>query len=153
MEVRNMPAPRWLARLNRVGLNRITRHVATRLPGFGVIVHRGRKTGRLYRTPVNVFARPGGYSVALTYGTDSEWLRNVLAAGACVLETGGRRIELVHPRVVHDPTRRPVPPPVRLILGLLNVSHFLELDLDSMDGRAGTLHGDAEPRTHAEMIR
>ena len=148
-----MPAPRWLARLNRVGLNRISRHVATRLPGFGVIVHRGRKTGRLYRTPVNVFARPGGYSVALTYGTESEWLRNVLAAGACVLETGGRHMELVHPRVVFDPTRRSVPPPVRVILGLLNVSDFLVLDLDSMDGRAGALQREAEPRSRAKMIR
>ena|SRR5438105_14812905 len=148
-----MPAPRWLAGLNRVGLNRITRRVATRLPGFGVIVHRGRKTGRLYRTPVNVFARPGGYGVALTYGTDSEWLRNVLAAGACVLETGGRRMELVHPRVVHDPTRRPVPPSVRLILGLLNVFDFLDLALDSLDSRTGEVQCAAEARTKAEVIR
>jgi deazaflavin-dependent oxidoreductase (nitroreductase family) len=148
-----MPAPRWLARLNRVGLNRITRHVAPRLPGFGVIVHRGRKTGRLYRTPVNDFARRGGYTVALTYGTDSEWLRNVLAAGACVLETGGRRVELVRPRVVHGPARRPAPPPVRLIFGLLKVFDFLELDLDSMERGARNVQRDDEARAHADAIR
>jgi deazaflavin-dependent oxidoreductase (nitroreductase family) len=130
-----MPAPRWLARLNRVGLNRVTRRIAPWLPGFGVIVHRGRKTGRLYRTPVNVFARPRGYSVALTYGVETEWLHNVLAAGGCVLESGGRRQELVRPRVVHDPTRQRVPPPVALILGFLKVYDFLELDLDSSDRR------------------
>jgi deazaflavin-dependent oxidoreductase (nitroreductase family) len=141
-----MPAPRWLARLNRVGLNRITRHVATRLPGFGVIVHRGRKSGQLYRTPVNVFARRGGYTVALTYGTNSEWLRNVLAAGACMLETHGRRVKLVRPRVVHDPARRPVPPAVRLILGFIQVSDFLELDLDSLEP-------GAKAGTHVEVIR
>ena len=103
-----MPARRWLARLiNRVGLNRITRHVTAGARGFGVIVHRGRKTGRVYRTPVNIFARRGGYTVALTYGTDSEWLRNALSAGSCWVVTSGRRVELIRPRVVHDPARRP----------------------------------------------
>jgi deazaflavin-dependent oxidoreductase (nitroreductase family) len=126
-----MPAPRWLARLNRVGLNRFARLVAPRLPGFGVIVHRGHKTGRLYRTPVNVFARPGGYTVALTYGTGSEWLRNVQTAGQCVLETRGRSVRLSRPRVVHDPARGRVPPMVGVVLGLLNVSDFLDLDLDA----------------------
>jgi deazaflavin-dependent oxidoreductase (nitroreductase family) len=133
-----MPAPRWLARLNRVGLNRIMRHLAPVLPGFGVIVHRGRKTGRMYRTPVNVFTTRGGCTVALTYGTESEWLHNVLADGGCVLETRGRRVQLIHPRVVHNPTRPPVPAPIRLILRLGNVSDFLEMDVDPMHGRAGT---------------
>jgi deazaflavin-dependent oxidoreductase (nitroreductase family) len=138
---------------NRVGLNRITRHVATRLPGFGVIVHRGRKTGRLYRTPVNVFVRRGGgYTVALTYGTDSEWLRNVLAAAGCSVETSGRRVELIRPRVVHDPARRRVPPLVRLVLGLLQVSDFLELDLDSMERGARNVQRDTETRAHADVM-
>ena len=41
-----MPMPRLMARLNRVGVNRLLRHVAPRTPGLGVVVHRGRRSGR-----------------------------------------------------------------------------------------------------------
>jgi hypothetical protein len=63
--------------------------------------------------------------VALTYGPDSQWTRNVLAAGGCTLETRDRPLRLSRPRLVHDERRRGVPAPVRLILGLLRVSDFL----------------------------
>jgi deazaflavin-dependent oxidoreductase (nitroreductase family) len=114
--------------MNRSGLNRVTRHLAPWLPGFGVIVHRGRRSGKIYRTPVNLFPRRGGYAVALTYGPDSEWVKNVLAAGGCEIETGGKTRRTVNPRVVADARRRLVPPPVRAILRLLGVSRFLLLD-------------------------
>ena len=32
-----MPLPRTLARWNKVGLNRVTKHVAPWMPGFGVV--------------------------------------------------------------------------------------------------------------------
>ena len=57
-----------MARFNRQVLNHLTRPIARRLPGFGVIIHRGRRSGRTYETPVNVFRRGDGYVVALTYG-------------------------------------------------------------------------------------
>jgi hypothetical protein len=58
---------RGIARFNRQVLNRLTRPLARHLPGFGVIIHRGRRTDRLYKTPVNVFRHDGDYVVALTY--------------------------------------------------------------------------------------
>jgi deazaflavin-dependent oxidoreductase (nitroreductase family) len=122
-----MPIPRVVARLNRVGLNRVTRRVAPWLPGFGVVVHRGRRSGRTYRTPVNVFGVPGGVVVALTYGPRSEWVANVLAAGGCRLLTRRRELVLVDPQVVHDPTRQHVGPVVRRALQLLGVADFLVL--------------------------
>jgi deazaflavin-dependent oxidoreductase (nitroreductase family) len=124
-----VPAPRWLARFNRHVTNRILGPLATRLPGFSIVVHRGRKSGRIYRTPVNVFRTPGGYVMALTYGPDTEWVRNVLANGGCTIETFGRSMRLTRPRLVHDNRRRLVPPPVRVALALLRVSDFLELDV------------------------
>ena len=124
-----MPLPRGLGRFNRWVTNPITRSFAGRLPGFAIVVHQGRTSGRRYRTPVNAFvARDGGYTLALTYGPDAQWVRNVLAQGGCTLETRGRRVELRNPRVVHDPSRRLVPAPVRAVLGLLRVEYFLELD-------------------------
>jgi deazaflavin-dependent oxidoreductase (nitroreductase family) len=123
-----MPAPRWLARVNRRVTNRILAPVATHLPGFGVVVHTGRKTRRRYRTPVNVFVRADRYVIALTYGRDAQWVRNVLADGGCTLETRGRALGLTRPRLFHDADRHAVPATVRLALRLVNVSDFLELE-------------------------
>jgi deazaflavin-dependent oxidoreductase (nitroreductase family) len=123
-----MPAPRWVARFNRRVTNRLLGPVARLLPGFGVVVHRGRTTQRRYRTPVNVFRSGRRYVVALTYGSEAQWVRNVLAGGGCELETRGRTVALTRPRLVRDERRRAVPPPVRPVLRLLGVAEFLELE-------------------------
>jgi deazaflavin-dependent oxidoreductase (nitroreductase family) len=122
-----MPIPKTVGRWNKVGLNRITRHIAPWLPGFGVVVHRGRRSGRRYRTPVNVFPTADGYLFALTYGPDTDWVKNVLAAGCCELRTHGRTVRLVAPRLYHDERRRGIRPLERRILGLLHVADFLAL--------------------------
>src|SRR4029077_17303611 len=93
---------RWVAAFNLAVTNRITSLFAARLPGFGILTHLGRKSGRAYRTPVNVFRAPEGFLIALTYGRDSEWVRNVVAAGRCELATGGVRYQLSAPTIVHD---------------------------------------------------
>lgn len=126
-----VPLPRWLARLNRAGLNRGTKLVAGRLPGMGIVAHQGRQSGRRYRTPVNVFRRDGGFAVALTYGPDAQWVKNVLAAGRAEITTRGDVFAVAQPRVVEDPQRRAVPRPVRAILRILDVDRFLLVDLDA----------------------
>ena len=92
-------------------MNRITRHIAPWTPGFGVVIHRGRRSGREYQTPVNVFAAEDGYVLALTYGPDTDWVKNVLAAGGCELRTRGRAIRLVSPRLgqVQSPADQRMP--------------------------------------------
>ena len=131
LEERPVPLPGWLARANRHATNRVLGPLARYLPGFGVVVHTGRKTRREYRTPVNVFPRHGGYVIALTYGPESEWVRNVLAGGGCTLETLGRTSRLTQPRLFHDERRQAMPLPVRFILGILSVADFLELQRDA----------------------
>ena len=41
-----MPIPKVVGQWNKAGLNRLTRHIAPWMPGFGVIVHHGRRSGR-----------------------------------------------------------------------------------------------------------
>ena len=36
---------------------------------------------------MNVFRAPEGFLIALTYGRESEWVKNVVASGTCQLET------------------------------------------------------------------
>ena len=126
-----MPIPRAVGYLNKVGLNRVTRRVAPRMPGFGVVVHRGRRSGREYRTPVNVFPTDHGYVFALTYGPDTDWVRNVLAAGGCTLQTRGHTVRLVAPRLFHDEQRHGIRPVERAVLRLLGVADFLALQTAS----------------------
>ena len=122
-----MPLPKRLARFNRVVTNRLVRPVAGHLPALAIVTHVGRRSGTAYRTPVNVVRHGDRYVFVLTYGPDAQWVRNVLAAGGCAVETRGRRIELTAPELVHDPDRALVPAPVRSILGALRVSHFMLL--------------------------
>ena len=128
---------RWVAAFNLAITNRITGRFAGRLPGFGILTHAGRKSGRPYRTPVNVFPRPEGFLVALTYGQEAHWVQNVLAAGGCRLETRGVSYQLAVVAVVHDPSRRRFPLPVRIILRIIGATDFLELTIVRVQ-RAGT---------------
>jgi deazaflavin-dependent oxidoreductase (nitroreductase family) len=117
---------RWVAAFNLAVTNRITRFAA-RLPGFGILAHVGRKSGRVYRTPVNVFRAPEGFLIALTYGRESEWVKNVLAVRGCELETRGVRYQLSAPTIVHDATRRRFPVFVRTVLGIIGANDFMQL--------------------------
>jgi deazaflavin-dependent oxidoreductase (nitroreductase family) len=118
-----------LARMNRHGLNRITGRIAHRVPGFGILHHVGRKSGKALTTPLNVFRQPGGgFVVALTYGPDTDWLKNVNAAGGCTITTRGVSYRLTNPRVVTDPTLAGMPAFVRAVLRLNGVEQFLHLD-------------------------
>jgi deazaflavin-dependent oxidoreductase (nitroreductase family) len=126
-----MPLPRSVARFNRRVTNRVLGPLAPHLPGFGVVIHRGRRSGRSYRTPVNVFGRPGGVVVALTYGPSADWVRNVLAHDGCTLETRGRRLRLRSPRLIHDEGALSVPPMLRPVGRIGHVVDFLDLSLAS----------------------
>jgi deazaflavin-dependent oxidoreductase (nitroreductase family) len=120
---------RWLAKINIILTNRITSLFAGWLPGFGILTHVGRKSGKVYYTPVNVFRAPNGFIIALTYSSQSEWVKNVLAAGACELKTRGKKCQLSAPHVVHDPTRRRFPIPVRLVLRIVGADEYMELSI------------------------
>jgi deazaflavin-dependent oxidoreductase (nitroreductase family) len=100
---------RWLAKVNILVTNRITGLFAGWFPGFGILTHIGRKSGKIYRTPINVFRTREGFIIALTYSSRSEWVKNVLARGGCELKTLGSQYQLSNPKVVHDPRRRRFP--------------------------------------------
>ena len=109
-------------------LNRFTRPMARRLPGFAILTHRGRSSGRTYQTPINVFRRGDDYFFFLTYGSDAQWVKNVLARGSCSIETRGRTVELTEPKLITDPDLRPAPPPVRFIeRRIAGVTQYLQM--------------------------
>jgi deazaflavin-dependent oxidoreductase (nitroreductase family) len=143
-----MPASRSLARFNKRFTNHLTSKVAGYLPGFAVVSHIGRKSGRAYRTPVNAFRTDDEYIIALTYGAQSDWVKNVLAAGTCEIQTRGRRVRLFDPCIVTDESKRWAPLPVRLILSLIDAPQYMRLSVARRSSVTPT--GQREGHGHSE---
>lgn len=75
-----------------------------------LVNHLGRKSGAACRVPVWGFRTPEGFIIALTYCSEADWVRNVLAAGRCDIEYRNRRMMLTDPAlVVADPREQPLP--------------------------------------------
>src|SRR5437879_11172647 len=72
------------------------------LPLYGVIEHRGRRSGKVFHTPVVVRPTDDGFIVPMPWGEGTDWYRNVRAAGGCVIRWKGRDYPLVQPEVVAD---------------------------------------------------
>jgi deazaflavin-dependent oxidoreductase (nitroreductase family) len=94
-----MKLSRRVARFNKLINNRVQGTYAWLVPPWVVILHRGRRSGRSYRTPVLAFRRGDALTVALLYGEESDWLRNLQAGEGHVIRAG-RTFQLSDPRVV-----------------------------------------------------
>lgn len=88
-------------RFNRAVTNRLQRRVAGK-PGASaaLIQHVGRRSGRAYETPIGAFEIDDGFVVTLPYGSEADWVRNVLAAGSAVLVTQGETVPVDRPELV-----------------------------------------------------
>ena len=98
-----------------------------RLPGCGILTHIGRTSGRRYRVPIFVLRRGDDYVFALTYGSESHWVKNILAAGGVDMRVRGRDVRLIEPEVFVDKTRRLMPLPYRFAGRLVHATEFLSM--------------------------
>lgn len=128
-----MPLPRAIARFNRVVTNRISTPLAPHLPGFAVVVHEGRVSGKLYRTPVNCWVDDRTAIVALTYGSRTDWLKNLTAAGGGVVEHRGKTHRVGIPKLIGPEGMSRMPAIARPILNLIDANEFVELPILSPD--------------------
>jgi deazaflavin-dependent oxidoreductase (nitroreductase family) len=99
-----MEIPQGVARFNRHVTNPIQRMWAGWLPPFAIVEHVGRRSGKPYRTPVQVFSttvdgKPG-VAILLTYGPDRDWLKNLTAAGGGRMRRNGKSFGIADPQVV-----------------------------------------------------
>jgi hypothetical protein len=78
----------FLAVLNRT-LNPLTLRAARRGRGpFSLVRATGRKSGRVYETPIILADSPDGLVAELTYGESVNWYRNIVAGGGEILHRG-----------------------------------------------------------------
>jgi len=124
-----MPLPRGLARFNRLVTNQIARPLASHLPAMAVIVHKGRSSGKEYRTPVNCWIDDRSAIVALTYGSGTDWLKNLSAAGGGTVLARGRAYPVGAPELIGADGSSRMPRIVNRLLAFIDVSEFVELPL------------------------
>jgi deazaflavin-dependent oxidoreductase (nitroreductase family) len=122
-----MPIPRFVRRFNRALLNPMLRHLAGLGP-FVELEHVGRRSGLVHRTTLMAFRDGDSVTIALTYGRDVDWLRNVRAAGGCRMHVGRELVVLGPPRALAAAVglaKMPIGP--RQLLPIMGVHEFVEL--------------------------
>ena len=123
-----MPIPLRVARFNRRVTNPLLGMVSDRIWPLATLHHVGRSSGRRYRTPVFAFTTPRGVVVALTYGPQVQWLRNLESAGEARMVRRGRVLALSDPvRLRGSAGARLVPAPIRWGLRVMEVDEFVEV--------------------------
>jgi deazaflavin-dependent oxidoreductase (nitroreductase family) len=94
-----MVFPPWFERLQVKYMNPVVSPVLRHLPTFGVIKHRGRRSGKPYETVVSPLRKGDLMAIGLMHGK-TDWVKNVLAAGEADVQMSGKDLHLVRPRLV-----------------------------------------------------
>jgi deazaflavin-dependent oxidoreductase (nitroreductase family) len=126
------PKPRFGGVLWRI--SRLTRPATVPLAGkrwnpiFAVVEHRGRKTGRVYRTPVAARRSGDGFIIALAFGAQVDWYRNLVAAGGGIVGWRGDAYSVTTPKRVDAAAVLPTFDPVqRLLLRIADIDGYVQV--------------------------
>jgi deazaflavin-dependent oxidoreductase (nitroreductase family) len=115
--------------MNKHVTNKILIHLAGKKFGhFAILSHHGRKSGKLYKTPIIAEPIEGGFVIALTYGKKVDWLANVLARGSCDLYWKKQDYHLTNPVFIdREEGLKALPLPLNRVLGKIGIEYFLKL--------------------------
>ena len=129
MRVNWPPVVNAVRRLNASVLNPRQMDTAGQPGAFAQILrHTGRTSGRTFETPVGIEPTDDGFLIALVYGDDTQWLRNVLASGHAEVVVDGRTYPVDRPEVVAvEDVIESFKPSDRRLFGLFGVKRALRL--------------------------
>ena len=127
------PALRVIRTLNRTVTNpALMRTAGTAASETAVVVHVGRGSGRTYRTPVHIDRFGDRIVIALPYGRDVDWVRNITTHGGAVIESGGHKAITANPAIVAaNEVSAWLPQRQRRAIALFGVRECLCLDVVS----------------------
>lgn len=117
--------------LNKHVTNKLMIHLCGKRFGhFAILSHRGRKSGKVYRTPIIAEPVKGGFVIALTYGKRVDWYENVRAQGGGELRWKNRDYQLQRPEfVAAEEGLQAFPRLVRAALRFNKIEYFLKLEI------------------------
>jgi deazaflavin-dependent oxidoreductase (nitroreductase family) len=120
-------------------MTKVLNPLIVRLAGrrhFGMaaqIQHVGRRSGNIYVTPASAHVHGDVIVIALTFGNQSDWVRNVRAAGGCTVRINGRSYRATNPQFISREEAGPLlraafSPAQRAGMRALGVRQFLRLN-------------------------
>jgi deazaflavin-dependent oxidoreductase (nitroreductase family) len=130
--------PPWFIRVAMGPMTKVLNPVILKMAGrphfrmAALIGHTGRKSGRQYQTPAGARLTGDTFVIPLTFGSGSDWSRNVRAAGGCSIRLNGVDYRAVAPEVVSAADARPVlrsafSPVERGMFRMLGIKQYLLL--------------------------
>ena len=119
----------YIRYFNKHILNRVILWIAYKGKGpYSVVTHKGRQSGRIYKTPVLASHLDEFLFIPLPYGDHVDWLRNVLAHDGCKIFWKGEEISASDPVVIEAETALSfLPEGRRNLLDRFEVEKFLRL--------------------------
>lgn len=137
--------PRSLLRavrtFNKYVLNSVMGPLAGRKNSYAAAIrHTGRKSGKQYSTPVGAERIPDGFIIPLAYGTQVDWLQNVIVAGRATISANGETHDVTKPELIDASTALPmISPKQRRTYERVGISQYLTVTLAEP-------HSGADPR-------
>ena len=110
-------------------VNPIMRRAARSSHGpFALLRHVGRRSGKAYEIPIMVWRMKDGFVIVLTYGPNTDWLRNLQAADQSSLRWHKREYIFKAPVFIDAKTAQCVLPPfIKSVLGLRGAHEYVKL--------------------------
>ena len=117
--------------VNKRFTNKILIHISGKRFGhFAILSHVGRKSGKLYQIPIIAEPTENGFVIALTYGKEVDWYKNVMAEGACSLKWKNKDYSLINPEFIDQETGvMAFPALFRSVLRKQGIQYYLRLDI------------------------
>jgi deazaflavin-dependent oxidoreductase (nitroreductase family) len=113
-----------------------------RIPIWAVVRHRGRRSGKLYSTPIAIRPTPDGFVLPLPWGEGTDWCRNLRAAGGGIVRWGGADIEVDGPEIIDTADALPAfDAYMRPIVNLVGIKKFLRVRRAVARPETGSLIG------------
>ncbi len=95
---------------------------------FVILRHVGRRSGRIYRTPLLVVPVEDSFIIVLTYGPGTDWYRNLLAAGWAQVLWRNEIYTIEQPQLVERVLALPLfSAAQRTVLRLLDIQNFVRV--------------------------
>jgi deazaflavin-dependent oxidoreductase (nitroreductase family) len=69
---------------------------------YAIVRHVGRRSGKMYATPIVPCPTDNGFLIALPYGPEVDWLRNLQAAGQATIQLGDVTYTVGRPEVLTE---------------------------------------------------